>query len=255
MNLLIDIGNTRLKWALTIDGQARPGGVFAHVGMPLALELRREWGELAGVDAVFVASVVSAAREGELDALLRERLDCPVHFVRSPAAALGIRNAYAEPHRLGVDRFLALAAAHARKPRLQVLISAGTALTVDAIDAEGEHLGGLIVASPQQMRQALLAATARVDAPGGQLREIPRSTADAVLSGSLYAAVGAIARFRENVARHCAAPPPPLLLGGGGGDELESLLAPVERVHDLVLHGLALWAQAPSAAVVGDTRA
>ena len=254
MNLLIDVGNTRLKWALMIDGQARPGGVFAHVGMPLALELRREWGELAGVDAVFVASVVSAAREGELDTLLRERLGCPVHFVRSPAAALGIRNAYAEPHRLGVDRFLALAAAHARKPRVQVLISAGTALTVDAIDAAGEHLGGLIVASPQQMRQALLAATARVDARGGHLRELPRSTDDAVLSGSLYAAAGAIDRFRENVARHCAAPQPPLLLGGGGGDELESLLAPVERVHDLVLHGLALWAQAAAAAAIGDTR-
>jgi type III pantothenate kinase len=255
MNLLIDFGNTRLKWALTVDGQARPGGVFAHVGVPLALELRRDWSELAGIDAVFVASVVSDARESELETLLRERLDCPVFFVRSPAAALGIRNAYTEPHRLGVDRFLALAAAHARKPRLQVLISAGTALTVDAIDATGEHLGGLIVASPRQMRHALLAATARVDAPDGHLRELPRSTADAVLSGSLYAAAGAIDRFRENVARRSGVVPPPLLLGGGGGDELESLLAPVERVHDLVLHGLALWAQAPADAGARDTPA
>jgi type III pantothenate kinase len=253
MNLLIDFGNTRLKWALTVDGQMRPGGVFAHVGVPLAFELRREWGELAGIDAVFVASVVSAAREAELEAFVRERLHGRVQFVRSPAAALGIRNAYAEPQRLGVDRFLALAAAHARKPRLQVLVSAGTALTVDAIDAAGEHLGGLIVASPQQMRQALLAATARVDAPGGHLRELPRSTADAVVSGALYAAAGAIDRFRDNVARRCGASPP-VLLGGGGSDELETLLAPLERVHDLVLHGLALWAQA-SAAGVGDTQA
>jgi type III pantothenate kinase len=252
MNLLIDFGNTRLKWALSVDGKARPGGVFAHVGVPLAVELRREWGELAGIDAVFVASVVSAAREAELEAFVRERLGCRVHFVRSPAVALGIRNAYAEPQRLGVDRFLALAAAHARKPRLQVLVSAGTALTVDAIDAAGEHLGGLIVASPQQMRQALLAATARVDAPGGYLRELPRSTADAVVSGSLYAAAGAIDRFRENVARQCGMSPP-LLLGGGGGDELETLLAPLERVHDLVLHGLALWAQAPPNAGAPDT--
>ena len=245
MNLLIDFGNTRLKWALTVDGQARPGGVFAHVGVPLLVALRREWGELAGIHAVFVASVVSVAREAELEAFVRERFACSVHFVRSPAAALGIRNAYAEPHRLGVDRFLALAAAHARKPRLQVLVSAGTALTVDALDPRGEHLGGLIVASPQQMRQALLAATARVDAFEGHLRELPRSTADAVVSGALYAAAGAIDRFRASVQRRDGAQPA-LLLGGGGGDELEPLLAPVERVHDLVLHGLALWAQASS---------
>jgi type III pantothenate kinase len=102
------------------------------------------------------------------------------------------------------------------------------------------------------MRQALLAATARVDAPGGYLRELPRSTADAVVSGSLYAAAGAIDRFRENVARRCGMSPP-LLLGGGGGDELETLLAPLERVHDLVLHGLALWAQAPPNAGAPDT--
>ena len=248
MKLLIDFGNTRLKWALVVDGQVRPGGVVAHAGVPLVAALRREWAELAGIDAVFVASVVSFAREAELEAFVRERFACGAHCVRSPAAALGIRNAYAEPHRLGVDRFLALAAAHARKPRLQVLVSAGTALTVDAIDAHGEHLGGLIVASPQQMRHALVAATARVEVLGGHLRELPRSTADAVVSGSLYAAAGAIDRFRASVQRRDGASPA-LLLGGGGGDELEELLAPVERVHDLVLHGLALWAQSPPDAV------
>jgi type III pantothenate kinase len=251
MKLLIDFGNTRLKWARQVDASARPGGVFAHVGVPLVTELRREWADIARIDAVFVASVVSVAREAELEGFVRERFGCRVHFVRSPAAALGIRNAYAEPHRLGVDRFLALAAAHARKPRLQVLVSAGTALTIDAIDAQGEHLGGLIVAGPQQMRHALVAATARVDAFDGRLRELPRSTADAVVSGSLYAAAGAIDRFRANVEHRCGVVPS-LLLGGGGGDELEPLLEPLERVHDLVLHGLALWAQAaPDGEVAG----
>ena len=55
MRLLIDCGNTRLKWALVVDGQVRPGGVFAHVGVPLVAELRREWGDLAGIDRVVIA--------------------------------------------------------------------------------------------------------------------------------------------------------------------------------------------------------
>jgi type III pantothenate kinase len=246
MKLLIDLGNTRLKWATVAAGPLQAGGVFAHVGVPLVAELRREWAELARIEAVYVASVVSAAREDELDAFVRARFNRHAQFVRSPANALGVRNAYAEPHRLGVDRFLALVAAHARNPRLQVLISAGTALTVDAIDVQGNHLGGLIVASPQQMRYAVIAGTARVDTLDGHVSELPRSTADAVVTGSLYAAAGAIDRFRASIA-HRYGELPPLVLSGGGADDLEPLLVPIERAHDLVLHGLALWAQAPQA--------
>ncbi|HEU4665686.1 MAG TPA: type III pantothenate kinase [Dokdonella sp.] len=243
MKLLVDFGNTRLKWASVVaDAPLRPGGVFAHADVPLVAELRREWGGLARVDSAWIASVVSSAREDELAAFVRDRFGVPARFVRSPAAALGIRNAYAQPERLGVDRFLALAAAHARHPRLQVLVSAGTALTIDALDADGSHLGGLIVASPHAMRLAVVAGTARVDARGGRLSERPRATADAVVTGSLYAAAGAIERFRASLVGAGEALPP-ILLGGGGADELEPLLAPVERVHDLVLHGLALWAR------------
>lgn len=243
MNLLIDLGNTRLKWATLAGGRMQPGGVFAHIGKALVADLRSEWIELARVGTVFVASVVAPAREEELDAFVRERFGVCARFVRSPAAALGVRNAYAEPARLGVDRFLALAAAHAQNPRLQVLVGAGTALTIDALDADGNHLGGLIVASPHLMRSAVLAGTARVNLADGHCRELPRSTADAVVTGALYAAAGAIDRFRATVAQRCGAAPV-LILSGGGGDEIEALIAPVERAHDLVLRGLALWAEA-----------
>ena len=111
MKLLVDVGNTRLKWAsIGADGQLRPGGVFAHADGSLVAELRREWGGLARVQSAWVASVVASVREQELAAFVRERFGLGVQFVRSPAAALGVRNAYAEPERLGVDRFLALAA-------------------------------------------------------------------------------------------------------------------------------------------------
>jgi len=245
MKLLIDLGNTRLKWATLSAGRLQPGGVFAHGGTPLAARLRMEWSELARVEAVPVASVAAPALEDELDAFVHQRFGLHAEFVRSPAAALGIRNAYAEPARLGVDRFLALAALHAERPQAQVLASVGTALTLDALDAGGVHHGGLIVASPYMMREAVLAGTARVGTASGRWAELADNTADAVVAGSLYAAAGAVDRFLAAAARRLGAPPA-LWLTGGGADELAPLLPAAGRVHDLVLRGLTLWAQAPA---------
>jgi len=245
MKLLIDLGNTRLKWATLTAGRVQAGGVFAHAGKPLATQLRLEWGELVRIEAVPVASVAAAALEQELDEFVRQRFGQHAQFVRSPRSALGIRNAYAEPARLGVDRFLALAALHAEHPQAQVLASVGTALTLDALDAQGVHHGGLIVASPHMMREAILAGTARVGTANGRWSELPDNTADAVVAGSLYAAAGAVDRFMTASERRFGKRPA-LLLTGGGADELAPLLQDVGRVHDLVLRGLALWADAPA---------
>lgn len=246
MKLLVDLGNTRLKWATVKNGRLQVGGVFAHVGKPLLLDLRAGWAELSRVDAVLVASVVAPAREEELDAFVRERFDLAADFVRSPLVAFGVRNAYVEPGRLGVDRFLALAALHVQQPRARVLASVGTALTLDALGADGVHHGGLIIPGPHMMREALLAGTARVGGVDGHYVEMPRTTADAVTSGTLYASAGAIERFRV-AAQRVLGSEPVLTLTGGGAEQIASLVAPVERAHDLVLHGLALWATEPPA--------
>ncbi|MBN8728311.1 MAG: type III pantothenate kinase [Xanthomonadales bacterium] len=242
MKLLIDFGNTRLKWATEDGGGLRLGGVFAHRNRTLGTALRTEWPEFSRLDAVLVASVVGAEREAELDQLVRARFRLPATFLRSPAHALGIRNAYAEPARLGIDRFLGLAALHAEKPRAQVLASVGTALTVDALRTDGSHLGGIIVPGAALMRGTVLAGTARGGAPGGRFKVLPDSTADGVFTGSLYAAAGAIDRFRA-AAGHELGGAPALVLTGGGVDELAPVLGGAERINDLVLRGLALWAR------------
>ena len=82
MKLLVDFGNTRLKWALLDRRQLRVGGVFAHAGVPFVAELRRDWAELARIEAVLVASVVAPAREAELDGFVRERFGAPAQFPR-----------------------------------------------------------------------------------------------------------------------------------------------------------------------------
>lgn len=244
MRLLIDVGNTRLKWALASPGRFSPGGAFAHADTPLDEALATHWAALPKPDSIHVASVVDADREAALHAALVAGFGCEAEFVRSPAAALGIVNAYREPARLGVDRFLAMAAAHAQAPRVQVIVGCGTALTLDALDASGRHLGGLIAPSPNLMRRALGLATARVGEGAGHLVEIADDTVDGAWSGAALAAVALVERFRGEVARRLDTAVS--LVGDGGGlDEWRGHLPDLERAHDLVLRGLALWSGRP----------
>jgi type III pantothenate kinase len=221
------------------------GGVFAHEGTSLEAALSNNWTALPAPDAIFVASVVDAELEQELAELIKNHFDLEPAYVRSPAEALGVRNAYAEPERLGVDRFLAMAALHAANPRSQILVSCGTALTLDALSAEGRHLGGLIAPSPGLMRRALGRGTARVGEQNGHLVEIADNTADAAYSGCVLSTVALIERFgttlRAQLGEDIA------IVGDGGGiDEWLPLMPNVERGRDLVLRGLALWAEQES---------
>ena len=251
MRLLVDFGNTRLKWAEWSDGRLRFGGAFAHAETSLEAGVSAHWRSLPTPRSIHVASVVDAARERELAHLVQSVFSMSAEFVRSPAHALGIVNAYREPQRLGVDRFLARAALHAQAARAQVLVSCGTALTLDALDASGRHLGGLIAASPALMRRALGMATARVGDAQGELVELATSSADAAWSGSILAAVALVERFRARVAERLGGPVA-TVADGGGIDEWLTCLDGVERGRDLVLRGLALWAGQTAAPASAD---
>ena len=242
--LLVDLGNSRFKWALATAGTLQAPGAFAHAeAASVTPDLDREWKNLPPLDAIFVASVAPLALDVEVEAFARQRFGIAPEFVRSPAHALGIRNAYAEPQRFGVDRFLGLAAIHARAQRAQVLVGVGTAMTLDALDADGTHLGGWILPSPALMRASVLARTARVGVSDGVLADFATNTADALQSGSLHAASGAVERFVANAARELGTWPE-VVLTGGGAVELSPLLPGAERRDDLVLEGVALWANA-----------
>lgn len=245
MKLLVDFGNTRLKWALWADGRRSMGGVFAHRETTLEAALSSNWSALPRLQAILVASVVDPSREHELAELIEAHFETEAEFVRSPASGLGITNAYREPERLGVDRFLAMAALHAAQQRAQVIVSCGTALTLDALCADGRHLGGLIAPSPALMRESLGRGTARVGEEPGHLVEIADNTMDAAYSGCLLAAVALIERFRREFHARIGAPVAVVADGGGVGEWL-SLLPDVERGRDLVLRGLALWSERES---------
>lgn len=156
---------------------------------------------------------------------------------------LGLRIAYENPARLGVDRWLNLVAARRRVAGPVLVASVGTALTIDALLADGRHLGGLIAASPELSRAALVARAPRLEVPRGRIVRFAANTEDAIESGAVLAAGALIERSLHELERH-AAGPATLLLTGGGAAPLRPWLPAHRAVDDLVLHGLAAWVDA-----------
>ena len=238
---LFDLGNTRLKCApLRDDGAIGAVIGIDHDGAGFAPGWEARLPER--FDAALVCSV--AAPELTLvvlDALTRR---CGrISVARTQPARAGVRIAYAQPHRLGVDRFLALLAAHARAPQAWLVVGIGTALTVDLLAADGCHHGGRIAPSPTLMREALHARAPQLPVAGGTYTEFAVDTADALASGCVGAALGVIERSVV-AATTLLGGPPRLLLHGGGAPALLARLQQAEHAPALVLEGLARWSRA-----------
>jgi type III pantothenate kinase len=240
---LFDLGNSRLKCVRLVgDGDMAAQAVeeIAHDGVRFA---HAAFAALPpAFDMAFVASVAGPALTAALlDAV---SLRCPlVSLARTQFRCDGVSVAYAQPQRLGVDRFLALLAAHARAAQPWLVVGVGTALTIDLLDADGRHEGGRIAPSPTLMREALHQRAAHLPASGGAYAEFADDTLPALASGCDGAALALIARSRD-VAIDRVGRPPRVLLHGGGAKALLPHLEDVEHAPTLVLEGLARWARA-----------
>jgi type III pantothenate kinase len=171
------------------------------------------------------------------------RAKIPLRLARSQAQQLGVTNGYRDARQLGSDRWAALVAAHAADKGDKLVVNAGTALTIDALTADGHFLGGLIVPGPALMRRSLDRGTAGLRLTEGDFREFPTSTSEAITSGSVQACVGAIERMRGLMAARGHSTVRVLLSGGAAG-ELASHLPLPHGIHEnLVLDGLVLIAR------------
>ena len=238
---LFDLGNSRLKFAsLQGDGNVGTVQAIAHDGR--AFESGWEVRLPAWCEAAWVAGVAAPAMQAALLELLAAR-GADIHIARTQAALAGVRIAYADPSRLGVDRFLALLAAHARDPASSSLVvGVGTALTVDLLDG-GLHAGGRIAPSPALMRAVLHARAPVLPADGGAYADFAADTAGALASGCEGAALALIAQSLEAAAARLGRMPA-LLLHGGGAPALQPHLPGAMHVPALVLEGLAHYARA-----------
>lgn len=217
MILCIDSGNSRIKYGFW-DGLGWVLGASCPHAESASLGQLQASGKVP--TRIMLANVAGAAAEARIREALGSWGD-KVEVVRSSALACGVRNGYREPARLGVDRWCALIGARALRSGALLVVMAGTATTVDALDAAGNFLGGLILPGQQLMLAALARDTAALPFAAGQHRDWPACTDDAIVSGAIEAQVGAIERAWQRLPgseRHC-------LLSGGNAELLLPHLA------------------------------
>lgn len=244
--LLIDAGNTRLKYVRLTDAGLGRTHALDWKPRTLARATRRV---LRGrFERVLVCSVAGSALDRALRSAARLSGNPRPQFIRSTRRSAGVRNGYVQTWRLGADRWVAMLGARALHPgRALCIVDVGTALTIDLLDAQGRHRGGMLIPGPTLMVESLLSNTAGIRRRAGHLAArggtlFGRSTSAGLLAGSTVACAALIERaLRE--ARTELGGRPKLLLAGGGARRVAPLLrVPYARVDHLVLHGLALLA-------------
>jgi len=247
--LLFDVGNTRLKWGLLEKGQIRRTGSVTHSRIhdsgfaSLTTRLPRR------VDRVIASNVAGASFATRLSGVIGIHSACDIHFVRCEKRAFGLTNSYKQPRRMGVDRWVAMIGARSEFRGGLCIVDAGTAVTIDAIDKNGIHLGGQIIPGLALMGNALSSETSDISAtkciprvPGTGMAVFASSTEGAVQSGAVNAICGAIDRAAK-VLRSEGYRTKIVLTGGDASRILKQLGDKVLHRPNLVLQGLAFMVQ------------
>lgn len=244
--LLIDIGNSRVKWAITHADSLQEGAAFSVTAtLPEGL-LSSLWQDLSPPDAVWIANVARAEVVDTISAWLHQHWSCPIYHARSEAQAFDVFNAYQKPEKLGVDRWLSLLAVRQICSGSVCMVSCGTALTVDVMNAEGIHLGGVISPGLGLMTNALMGGTEGLKHLGLSFRDFARmdqcddvdsflgqTTATGVARGCLFACTGLVWQI------HRRFPQSRLILTGGDAELLARNLDLSCQIEPrLVLQGL-----------------
>jgi type III pantothenate kinase len=242
--LLVDVGNTRIKWARFDGAQLGKSRAAAHAGWKTA-DFVRHLFRGKPPSRVVATSVAGPEVDRALSAAARSR-GITVSYIRVPRRGGGVTVGYAEPWRLGADRFAGIVGAHQLfKGVAGLVVGVGTAMTLDLVDASGRHRGGAIVPAPELMVRTLLERThgIRRRAQGGATREqgvFGRSTRAGIEQGARYAAAGLIDRTVEEAHILLGRDPLVVLTGGQAASVRPLLLSACVTVPDLVLRGLAV---------------
>lgn len=242
--LAIDVGNTRLKWALYADQQ--PGAELLAQGAEFLENIDRladvAWAGIPAPQSMLGCIVAGEAVRRRVEEQM-EIWDLTPRWVVSTQSEAGVQNGYDFPTRLGADRWVAIIGARHRILRRGlrtplVVVMVGTAVTVEAIDADGRFLGGLILPGHGIMLRALESGTAGLHVPTGEVRLFPTNTSDALTSGGTYAIAGAVARMLEHLRQHCHQEPACVMTGGAGWKMAPSMNINFELVDNLIFDGL-----------------
>lgn len=234
MDLLLDLGHTRLKWAWWSGQGVRAHGTAVWAGVPPAALIDGFGGCDEPPRCVAIAAVAGARLVEDLVEALRARFCVEPLLLRATAECAGVVNGYAEPGQLGIDRWAGVLGAWGRAPgSAGVVVDAGSALTIDLLDSDGRHRGGSIAPGLALARAAFYDRTGRPAQVGAaQPDGMARTTADAVATGALCGAVGAVERAWR---RHAARSPDRCRVWLSGGDA-QVLSAALDVPHTVAAH-------------------
>lgn len=242
MLLELDLGNTRAKWRLLEAGHPVARGTLDITSMSQG-RLPPQWLS-AGVRRIRAANVAGAPVGECLSRLLREALGLEPEFARVQRQCAGVTCGYRDPGQLGVDRWLAVLAAHRRDPSPALVVDCGSAVTLDLLGAGGQHLGGYILPGLELMRRALFADTDAVKVEGGftagMSLEPGVTTEEAVSRGLPAMVLGAMDRALGHLRQREEVEPLLWLTGGDGAFFADLLDGDCELLPELVFEGLAL---------------
>lgn len=237
-SLYLDAGNSRLKWLLVEETGEVSRGVceYGKPGLLYGTSL-----EARSLQSVVISTVKGEGLERQLTTEVKALYQLEPTFIRVQRELLGVKAAYRELSRLGVDRWLAMLAAHARDLSPVVVIDAGTAITADFLDGHGRHLGGLIVPGVQTMARALFANTGSVHVESLTLPQTWAPGCDTLacvemgVAASLQGLVDQIRRWASG-----QYPQSRYILTGGDAGVLGQWLSAAEMAPDLVFEGMRL---------------
>lgn len=237
MKLLIDIGNTRLKWGFTHANQLTMGQALVNHQLSRA-DLVESWKALPPPQRIGIACVSAGSLPDLVQSVAVELWpNIEIIRVKSQADGFGVRNAYRQPEKLGVDRWLALIAARHHYQGPACIVDCGTAITVDFIDADGFHQGGLICPGLRLMKKSLAQNTDALQFDETSYAfGLASFTEAAIYSGTLSAACGLI----EYVLKKQAEPVPVIVTGGDAELVAQQLTIQSITDTDLVLRGLSV---------------
>jgi type III pantothenate kinase len=243
--LLLDVGNTRLKWGVLRNDRIGRTGSVSHEALADA-RMKKLINKLPrNVDQAFASNVAGPDFGAKLAGFIGMHCNCDLRFARAEREAFGVRNAYVRPRRLGVDRWAALIGARAESKSALCVVDAGSAITIDAMDRDGQHLGGQIIPGLQLMYLSLVKNTSGINGksirpfdPGPGMGIFANRTERAVQAGAVNSVCGAIERS-VSVMRKEGMRPKVIVTGGGAGPILAQLGDRIIHKPHLVLQGLA----------------
>jgi type III pantothenate kinase len=246
MMLLVDLGNSRVKWAELEDDRLGPQRAAAYHDWSSAAWRRELFGS-ARPARVVACSVASEAVRAQVDAAAFAATGRNVEWIFSTAAAAGVTNGYRNPAQLGVDRWVAVIGAYRTWSADCCVIDVGTAMTVDVVTAAGRHRGGLIVPGPTLMIEALHAQTSDLAARSAASADPARSafadqTRDAIENGCELALAALAERACRAFELEVGVQPRLVFTGGAAARVRSWVTLPSDDVPDLVLRGLSIIA-------------